>query len=266
MKHLASILLAGTALALSVSPASAQMAQPDLAMAPGHSLLTVTGEGRSYKEPDMAVFTAGVTSQGKTASAALADNARSMEQVIAALKRAGIAERDIQTSNLSINPVYRDPNREAALAARAGQPYVAPPPEDQIPTIIGYQANNSVTVRQRKLDEFGKVIDTLAAAGANQINGPAFQLDEPGPALDEARREAVAEARARAQLYANALGLQIVRVVSVNESGGFYGPQPRMFGETAMRAPPPPPPPPSAVLPGEMQMSASVTIQYELAP
>ena len=266
MKLLAPLLVAGAALALPLAPAAAQAIQPDMAIAPGQSLLTVSGEGRSYKEPDMAVFTAGVTSQGRTAAEALASNARSMEQVIAALKRAGIAERDIQTSNLSINPVYRDPNREAAMAARAGQPYVAPAPEDQIPTIIGYQANNSVSVRQRKLGDYGKVIDTLAAAGANQINGPNFQLDEPGPALDEARKQAVAEARDRAQLYANALGLRIVRVVSLNESGGYYAPQPRMFGESAMRAPPAPPPPPSAVLPGEMQMTASVTIQYELAP
>lgn len=217
----------------------------------------------------MAVFSAGVTSQGKTAAEALAENARAMERVIAALKRAGIADRDIQTSNLSINPVYRDPNREAAMAARySGQPYTPPPPEEQIPTIIGYQANNSVSVRQRRLGDFGKVIDTLASAGANQINGPDFRLDNPDPALDQARRDAVKAAQARAALYANALGLRIVRVVSLNESGGYYGPPPTMFmrGQSAIAAPPPPPPPPSPVRPGEMQMTASVTIQYELAP
>ena len=153
MKFFAPLLVAGAALALPLAPASAQMVQPDLTIAPGHSLLTVSAEGQSTQEPDMAVFSAGVTSQGRTAAEALTSNARSMEQVIAALKRAGIAERDIQTSNLSINPVYRDPNREAAMAARAGQPYIAPSPEDQIPTIIGYQANNSVSVRQRKLGD-----------------------------------------------------------------------------------------------------------------
>ena len=269
MPRFALFVAAACAASLPLAPLAAQVVQPDMTIAQNHTLLTVSGEGRSFQEPDTAVFTAGVTTQGTTAAVALAQNARAMEQVIASLKRAGIADRDIQTSNLSINPVYRDPNREAAMTARmSGQPYVAPPPEDMIPTIIGYQANNTVSVRQRKLGDYGKVIDTLASAGANQINGPNFQLDDPDPALDEARREAVAIAKNRAQLYADALGLRIVRVVSLNESGGYYGPPPQVFmrGESAMRAPPPPPPPPSPVQPGEMQMTASVTIQYELAP
>ena len=268
MRKLLPLLVAGAALALPIAPLSAQMVQPEIAIEQGHTLLTVSGEGRSFQEPDMAIFSAGVTTQGATAAEALAQNSRAMEQVIAALKRSGIAERDIQTSNLSINPVYRDPNREAAMAARmSGQPYVAPSPEDQIPTIIGYQANNSVSVRQRRLGDYGKVIDTLASAGANQINGPNFQLDDPDPALDQARREAVAQARGRAQLYADALGLRIVRIVSLNESGGYYGPPPQVFARAVSSSmPPPPPPPPSPVQPGEMQMTASVTIQYELAP
>lgn len=107
-----------SASAFPLAPATAQAVQPDVTIAANHSVLTVTGEGRSMREPDMAVFSTGVTSQATTAAEALAKNSRAMEQVIAALKRAGIAERDIQTSNLSVSPVYRDPNREAAMASR----------------------------------------------------------------------------------------------------------------------------------------------------
>ncbi|MBC7159124.1 MAG: SIMPL domain-containing protein [Porphyrobacter sp.] len=249
--------------ALAARPASAQTVEPAVAIAPGNTLLTVSAEGTSRREPDLAVFSAGVTTQGPSAAEALGENARAMTRVIAALRRAGIAERDIQTSNLSINPVYADPERDAMNAARAsGQPYVPPAPDPRGPRILFYQVSNSVSVRQRDLDSFGQVIDTLAAAGANQINGPAFQLDEPGPTLDEARLEAIATARQRAELYANATGLRVARIVSITEAGGHYAP-PAIF-VTAQRAGAPPPPTP--MQPGELEMNASVTVLFELAP
>ena len=248
------------------APALAQIAQPPVEIAPGNTLLTVSAEGRSLRAPDTAVFSAGVTTQGDSAAAALGENSRAMTQVIAALRRAGIEERDIQTSNLSIQPVYADPDRAAMMAARAsGQPYVAPPPQDQIPRIIGYQASNNVSVRQRDLENFGTVIDTLAAAGANQINGPAFQMDEPEPALDEARLDAIATARKRAELYANATGLRIVRILSINEGGGYYGAPQAIFLTASRAGAPSAPPPPAPVQPGELQMTANVTVLYELA-
>lgn len=252
---------------LPATPAWSQVAQPAVEVAPGNTVLTVSAEGKSFREPDMAVFSAGVTTQGKTAAEALGENSRAMTAVIAALRRAGIAERDIQTNNLSIHPLYADPNRDAMMAARvSGQPYVPPPPEQQVPTIIGYQASNNVSVRQRDLKDFGRVIDTLAAAGANQINGPMFQMDNPDPALDEARLDAVKAARARAELYANATGLRIVRILSIAEGGGYYGPPPVVFARAATMSSAPPPPPPAPVQPGEMQMATTVTVLYELAP
>jgi uncharacterized protein YggE len=252
--------------ALPAAPALAQASQPAVAVAPGNTLLTVTAEGRTFRAPDVAVFSAGVTTQGQTAAAALGENSRAMTEVIAALKRSGIAERDIQTSNLSINPIYSDPNRDAMLAARTtGQPYV-PPPQPAVPKIVGYQASNNVSVRQRDLKNFGKVIDTLAAAGANQINGPMFQMDNAEPALNEARLDAVRAARERAELYANATGLRIVRILSITEGGGYYGPPPVAFLAAERGGPAPPPPPPAPVQPGELQQTASVTVLYELAP
>ncbi len=264
-----SVILAATLIAASATtPATAQALQPAIQAAPGNTLLTVSAEGKSFREPDVAVFSAGVTTQGKTAAAALAENSRAMTQVIAALKRAGIAERDIQTSNLSISPVYTDPNREAMIAAQTrGQPYVPLPPEQQVPKIVGYNASNNVSVRQRDIGNFGKVIDTLAAAGANQINGPMFQMDDQAPALDEARLEAIKTARARAELYAGATGLRIVRILSISEGGGYYNPTPIFVTASRIAGPAaPPPPPPAPVQPGELQMTANVTVLYELAP
>lgn len=261
MKRLLPLLLAAAA---PLAPLAAQTQAP-VNVSPGATLLTITAEGRSFREPDLALFSAGVTTQATTAAEALAENSRAMERVIAELRGAGIAERDIQTSNLAINPVYADPNRDAMMAARAGQPYVPPPPELQIPRIIGYQANNTVSVRQRKLGDYGKVIDALASAGANQVNGPNFQMDEPEPALDEARRDAMTTARKRADLYASAAGLRVVRILSITEGGGYWGPPPVAFARAVgAGAPPPPPPPPVAA--GELQLTASVTVQYELAP
>jgi uncharacterized protein YggE len=262
---LAAALAVGLAAGLPAA-ALAQVAQPPVAVAPGNTLLTVNAEGRTYRKPDLAVFSAGVTTQGQTAAAALAENSRAMTRVIAALKAAGIAERDIQTSNLSISPVYSDPNRDALMAARvSGQPYVPPPP--QVPKIIGYQASNNVSVRQRDLANFGKVIDTLAAAGANQINGPSFQMDQADPALDEARLDAIKNARARADLYAQATGLRIVRILSISEGGGYYGPPPVLFSAAERGGGmPPPPPPPAPVQAGELQMTTNVTVLYVLAP
>lgn len=257
--------LATTAIAGMVHSALAQVpVSPVPVVAAGNTLLTVSADGRSTRKPDLAVFNAGVTTQGKTAQEALSANARAMNQVIASLKRAGIAERDIQTSNLSVSPVYSNPERDAMMSARvSGQPYV-PPPEPGIARIIGYNASNNVVVRQRRLGDYGRVIDTLVTAGANQINGPSFQMDDPDPALDEARLDAMRKARQRADLYARAAGLRVLRILSISESGGYF-PRPQV-AFARMEAAGAPPPPPSPVEAGELELGANVTVLYELAP
>jgi uncharacterized protein len=243
--------LASVALAASALPAAA-LAQtgPIPAISPQSTLLQVSAEGTATRKPDVAVFTAGVSSTGKTASEALSANSADMTKVIAALKRSGIAERDIQTSNLSLNPVYADNSRQPSPMAQ------------QMPRIIGYQASNMVTVKQRNLDEFGKVIDTLVAAGANQVNGPSFSIDEPESALDEARTAAVKKARQRAELYAGATGLKVGRLLSIDEAGGFSPrpmPMARMVSMDAAQAAPP-------VAAGEVGLTANVTVMFELTP
>lgn len=256
MKHmrLLAALAFGTALgtALAVAPAMAQSG-PIPTIEAGHTLLTVNAQGSSTRTPDMANYSAGVTTQGTTASEALSANSAQMTRVVAALKQAGIADRDIQTSNLNLNPVYSQPKR------LPDGNY-----EDGPQRIVGYQATNTVSVRQRKLEDMGKVIDALVKAGANQVNGPNFTLAQPDAAQNEARVAAMREARARADLYAKAAGLRVQRIVSISESGG-YAPQPVMYmRKDVMVTSAAPPPPPVAA--GELEMNIDLNVQFELAP
>lgn len=236
------------ALALSF-PGAAMAHDTQPAIAANSALLTVSAEGKSTRTPDLAVFSAGVTTEGKTAGEAMSANATAMTRVIAALKKAGVADKDIQTSSINLNPVY-------------GQPVMGP--NGQVvnePRIVGYQAVNMVTVRARDIKNFGKVLDALVASGANQISGPSFQMSDPSAAQDEARISAMKAARARADLYARAAGLRVVRIVSISE-GGYSPPQPKyamMEARSADAASTP-------VQAGEVEAQISVTVQFELAP
>ena len=203
-----SLLMAAALAAAGTAPASAQAVSSGPVVSMGNAVLTISADGRSIRAPDLAVFNAGVTTQAKTAAAALSENAERMNAVIAALKASGIADRDIQTSNLSVNPVYGQP-RADEHGNISGEP-----------VIMGYQATNQVEVRQRKIGNYGKTIDTLVSAGANQVSGPSFQLDNPDVASDEARIDAMKKARARAELYAKAAGLSVRRILTLSDRGG----------------------------------------------
>ena len=204
--------------------------------------LDVTATGEVTRVPDVAIISAGVVSRAATATAALQDSANRMSQVLAALKRAGVEERDIQTSSVNLNPEYRYP-------------------ENQSPQLTGYSANNQLTIRFRDIRNSGKILDALVAVGANQINGPNLTVDKPEAALDEARANAVAIGRARAEQYARSLGLHVVRVVSVSESGGYA-------------VPPAPPPVPmmmargerdsTSIQPGEQKLQVNLAMTFEL--
>lgn len=261
-RFLAAALIATAAAAPAIAqPAPAPAVSP---IGPNSALLSLTAEGRSRRTPDLAMFTAGVVTQGRTAAEALAENNRQMQAVVAALRRGGVAERDIQTAAISLNPRYVHPEREAMIRAReTREPYV-PPAEPSAPRIVGYDARNSVQVRVRRVAEMGRIIDALAAAGANEIHGPAFTMDEPRTALDEARAAAVAEARQRAELYARAAGMRVARIVSITEAGGHYPVDAITVSGSRMGfagAPPPPPPP---VAPGELTLGINVSVQFEL--
>lgn len=191
-------------LAAAADPVAAQTAP---AILPDATILDISAEGHSARVPDVATIRAGVVTQGRTAAAALSDNAARMTRVLAALKTAGVAARDIRTADVSLSPQYR---------YAEGQP----------PAVTGYQASNGVSVRFRAVAKAGAILDALVAEGANQIDGPILSLDRPDAALDEARVAAVNAARARAELYARAAGLSVARIVSIAEGGATDGTAP----------------------------------------
>lgn len=204
--------------------------------------LDVTATGEVTRVPDVAVISAGVVTRSPTATGAIQDAADRMSRVLAALKRAGIADRDIQTGSVNLNAEYRYP-------------------ENQAPQLTGYTASNTLTIKFRDIRNSGKILDALVAQGANQINGPNLTIDKPESALDEARAQAIATGRARAELYARSLGLRVVRVVSVSESGGYT-------------VPPPAPPVPmmmaraerdsTSIQPGERKLQVTLAMTFEL--
>ena len=220
----------------------ALLAAPALAQeAPRPTMLTIEAEGRAVRAPDLVELSGGVLTSAKTAAAAMAENATRMSAVVAAVRKAGVAERDIQTQGLNLQPQYRYD-------------------QNQPPVLTGYQASNTVALRLRKLPDAGRLLDTLVSVGANQINGPTFAVDDIDSALDEARVAAVAKARARALLYAKAAGLQLGRIVTISEVSGS-APQPPMPQQMrAMKASADSTP----VVPGEIALTVNVTMTFEL--
>jgi len=206
------------------------------------TVLEVSAEGRTTRVPDLATIRAGVTTQGATAAAALADNAQRMERVLARLRRAGIATRDLQTASVQLSPQYR---------------YA----ENQPPAITGYQAANSVAVRFREVARAGAILDALVSEGANQIDGPNLSVSEPDAALDEARADAMSRARAKAMLYAKAAGLKVARIVSIAESGQDAGGPDRppvVFARAAMADAR------TQIAPGERDITVTLNVRFLL--
>lgn len=231
-------------LALSVAM-TALMAAPVLA-APmacgpaGPSRLTVTGEGQSRIAPDMATVQLGVTTQADSAAAAMEQNSTQQSAVIEALTGAGIDEAQIQTSGLNLNPLMQYG-------------------ENQAPTVTGYQATNTVAVRVSDLARLGEVLDAIVTAGANEINGITFSREDGAEAQDQARRDAVADARRKAELLAEAAGVDLGPVLTLRDiQTGTGGPRPMMRMEAAMADAVP-------VQAGEVEMAAQVEIEYALA-
>ena len=235
------LVLAALALPLAGLAAPAPAAAQQAASAIAGTRLDVSATGEVTWVPDVAIVSAGVVTRASSASDAIAQNAARMERVRAALRRAGIADRDIQTTNVSLNPDYRYE-------------------QNQPPILTGYQASNTVTVRFRDIRNTGRILDALVAEGANQINGPTLTIDKPEAALDEARVKAIANGRARAELYARALGMRVVRLIAVSEGGGFSVPPPMPYAvamaERSDAA--------TKIDPGEQKLSVGVAMSFEL--
>lgn len=200
--------------------------------------ITVTASGSVEVTPDQARITSGVSAEGASAREALTANSAAMQKVIGELKSSGIDEKDIQTSSFRVDPKYTRP------------------PEGKAPTIDGYTVTNEVQVLVRDLDKLGDILDRLVSAGANQSSGLNFEVSKAETALDDARKQAVANARRRAELYAAAAGAEVGEVLTITE--GEAAP-PRPVFARAMKA--------AAAVPierGTETLEASVTITWAL--
>lgn len=207
----------------------------------GARQITVVGHGQVEMVPDMATITVGVVSQGKTAADALDENSAALSKVLALFKDVGIEGRDIQTSALSLNPRWNN---------RGSNP--------SEPKIIGFVAQNLLTVRLRDLDRVGEVLDAAVQTGANNFQGLHFGVQNPEPAQNAARQNAVKDAMAKAQLYADAAGVTLGDVMVITESpqhGG--GPVMRARAMHSEAVP---------VAQGEISLRASVTMVFAIAP
>ena len=227
-------------LIVAAAPAVAQTAPMPVQQVSG-TVLEISAQGESRRTPDLATISAGVVTQAPDAATAMRENAARMERVIASLKRAGVADRDVRPSNISLQPQYRYG-------------------ENRPPVITGYQATNMVTVRFRDIAKSGSILDALVATGANQINGPDLGLDNPAAAMDEARVDAMAKARARADLYARSAGLKVKRILSISEAV-YEMPRPvPVMRAQAMAADGAE----SKIMPGEQSLNVNLSVRFEL--
>ena len=208
------------------------------ALADGN-FITVTGEATVEVTPDMATISLGVTTTGANAVEAMAANSKALQTVIDRLKASGVEARDLQTANLSLYPNW----------ASGGESYSAQ-------SIADYTASNMLNVRVRALDTLGSVLDASITDGANTLNGITFELAVPGPALDQARVAAVADARARATVLVGAAGTKLGKIISVTENVGYSTPSPMFRSEGADDK--------VAVAAGQIGMMSSVMVTFEM--
>jgi len=198
-------------------------------------LITVTGQAEVAAAPDNASIRIGVTSRAKTAREASEANAKQMTAVMGAIKGDGIAERDMQTSRLSLQPQY-DTSKDGAAR------------------LLGFRATNQLTVKMRDIGRLPDILDHAIAAGANEMSGIEFEVSNQSKLLDKARAEAIEDAHRKAELYAQAAGAKLGPVAAITEEGASV-PHP----VPALRA---------AAVPiarGDQTLQAVVSVSYELA-
>jgi hypothetical protein len=218
--------------------ASALRAQPEET----ERIISVIGTGKVSSAPDMATITTGVISEAAEASEALSANNEAVERIMEVLKEFHIAPKDMQTSNFNVSPIYHHDRRGTSQQQ-----------------ITGYHVSNQLRVQVHNLPELGKVLDALVRAGSNQMSGVTFGFDDPEGLLQNARNRAMADARSRAELYAQAAGVRVGEVLQISElEARFPVASPRrMAMDAATEAVP--------VATGEQEVYATITVVYELA-
>jgi uncharacterized protein YggE len=224
------VLFAAALLAAGLAPAFGQTV--------ASRIITMSGQGEVRATPDTVTLSAGVSSEAPTAAAALAANTARMQPVFAALKKLGVQDKDMQTANFSISP---------QMANVANQPHVT-----------GYEVSNRLQVRLVDVAKLGPALDALVTAGANQMNGIDFAIQDTAPLLAQARADAVSDARAKAETYARAAGVTLGPVLSISENTG-QGPRPVFMAMPMPRAAKAVP-----VAAGEESVTAEVSIVWEI--
>ncbi len=225
-------------LTIAIAAVAALAAMPAQAGGTPPPTVSVTGEATISAPPDLAQIEAGVTTDAKTAREAASANNDAMGKVLLALKSAGLSEKDYQTSRLSLQPQYSSQNRAGTNV------------------LTGYRASNQVTIKLRDVSKIAGVIDAVTAAGANDIGGINFMVSNASKLLDDARAEAVTDARRKAEIYAKAAGVALGAPVSISEHGAAM---PVMYRRAAapMAAEAP-------IAPGEETLRVTVGVSWEI--
>ncbi|MES2158323.1 MAG: SIMPL domain-containing protein [Pseudomonadota bacterium] len=233
------------ALATASLPVAA-LAQTSVTIAETAPVVTLNVTQSVEGAPDIATVGTGVQSRAMTAQQATRDNAAKTEKLVAALAKAGIAKKDIQTSGINLSAQYDYNQREGEPAG---------------PRFTGYEASNQLTVKVRDVRKTGALLDAMVAAGATSINGPSFAIDDPAPLIAQARGAALKDAKAQADFYAQASGFRSARLLTISESSsGGNRPMP-MMESARFKADAAPTTP---VEPGLVSASVSLTVQYAL--
>lgn len=240
-----SVLTCLAVLAFLGTPAFAQGYDP-------RSTVTVSGEGRVSAAPDLAEVSVGVVTEAPTAGEALKANSAAMTTLQDTIKQRGVAAKDLQTSNVNVQPRYSQPGPNQVQ--RGGE---------FVPRIVGYSVTNTVQVRVRELGKLGELLDAIVGAGANQVYGISFRIDESQALLDQARKRAMADAKRRAELLTGEAGLVLGWPIMISESGGSFQPpmaKPMMRGMAMMAADSVP------ISAGEQELAVAVQVVYLVNP
>ncbi len=201
--------------------------------------IIVHGEGKAFVKPTLATLEIGVVTEASSAAKALAANSAAMTELMSSLTGQGITERDVQTSNFDVSPKYSN-----GVNGR-------------VPRIDGYTVSNNVHVRIHKTSQVGPVIDAVVQSGANQVNRIAFSVEDSSKMMDEARRDAMADAKRKAAIYAQAAGVTLGKVLYVIEGGGAIpGPVPMYRMQAAMQSTP--------ISSGEQQLNVNTTVVFAI--
>lgn len=232
-------------LALGAAMPVAAVAQTSVTIAETAPVVTLNVTETVETAPDMAIIGTGVQTRAPTATQAMRDNAAQMDGLIAALTKAGIDRKDIQTSGINLNAQYDYTNRD-------GQP--------SGPRFLGYEASNQLSIKLRDVKKTGTLLDTMVQAGATNISGPSFSISDPAPMLAQARAAALRKARTQADFYAQAAGYRSVRLISIAENNSSGNPPMPVMAAARFKADAAQ----TVVEPGQIGSSVALTVQYAL--